>query len=142
MDRSTFVNSPRMKNTSRTAVVIAVAGVVGSALLVPAANASAPRGVKSSGACSATSSWKLAAKPDNGKIDVEFEVDGHRSGQVWTLTIKDNGVRVFHGTRTTAGASGSITVSRRIANRAGADHLVGIAHYPATGESCRGSVTL
>jgi hypothetical protein len=136
------MNSARIKTLGRGATVVAVAGVVGSAFLVPAANAAAPRGVKSSGSCTATSSWKLAAKPDNGKIDVEFEVDGHRVGQVWNLTIKDNGMRVFHGTRTTSGPSGSISVSRLIANQTGSDHLVGIATYPATGESCRGSVTL
>ena len=116
------------------------------ALAVPSAQAQGSSGgsgdVRTSGSCSASTDWKLKAKPDNGRIEVEFEVDSNVSGQTWAVTLTDNGARVFAGTRMTAGPSGSFTVQRRIANRAGADSLVATAMNSATGETCRGGLTL
>jgi hypothetical protein len=37
--------------------------------------------VRSSGDCSATSTWKLKTKADDGRLEVEFEVDSNRVGQ-------------------------------------------------------------
>ena len=37
------------------------------------------------GDCSSSADWKLKAKPDDGHIEVEFEVDTNRSGRRWTL---------------------------------------------------------
>ena len=113
------------------------------ALAVPSAQAQGGGGdVRTSGSCSASTDWKLKAKPDNGRIEVEFELDSNVSGQTWAVTLTDNGARVFAGTRMTAGPSGSFTVQRRIANRAGADSLVATAMNSATGETCRGGLTL
>ena len=130
-----------MNSLSTKLAVVGVVGLVGVGLVVPAASASAPRIVRSHGSCSATATWKLKAKADSGKIDVEFQVDSNAAGQTWKVRLKDNGVRVFRGTRLTDGPSGSLDVSRLIANRPGSDHLVGIARYPATGEVCRGSLS-
>ena len=112
------------------------------ALAVPSAQAQGGGDVRTSGSCSASTDWKLKAKPDNGRIEVEFELDSNVSGQTWAVTLTDNGARVFAGTRMTAGPSGSFTVHGRIANRAGADSLVATAMNSATGETCRGGLTL
>ena len=112
------------------------------ALAVPSAQAQGGGDVRTSGSCSASTDWKLKAKPDNGRIEVEFELDSNVSGQTWAVTLTDNGARVFAGTRMTAGPSGSFTVQRRIANRAGADSLVATAMNSATGETCRGGLKL
>jgi len=129
-----------MSNLSTKLAVVGVVGLVGVGLVAPAASASTPRIVRSHGACSANATWKMKAKADSGKIDVEFQVDSNAAGQTWKVKVKDNGVRVIRGTRLTDGPSGSLDVSKLVANRSGTDHLVGIARYPATGEVCRGTL--
>jgi hypothetical protein len=93
------------------------------------------------GACSARSDWKLKLSPENGRIEVQFEVDSNVRGQNWGVRIWKNGNRIFRGTRTTAGASGSFTVRVVTSNPPGSDHFVAAARNPATGETCRGSAT-
>lgn len=92
--------------------------------------------VTSAGTCSARSQSKLKLSHDDRVIDTDFEVDSNRVGQVWSVTINDNGVRVFTGSRTTTAPSGSFTVARRIADRAGVDKIVASAKNAATGETC------
>ena len=109
---------------------------------VTAAPAASAKGleVRSAGSCSIASTWKLKAKADNGRIQVEYEVDSNRVGQTWAVRILDNGVRVAAGTATTVAPSGSFTFSRIIPNVAGTDTIVGVATKAATGETCRGRV--
>jgi hypothetical protein len=75
------------------------------------------------GACTAASTWKLKASPDNGRIEVEFEVDSNIVGQKWSVTLKDNGSKVWSGTATTKAPSGSFEVNKLISNKAGADKI-------------------
>jgi hypothetical protein len=98
------------------------------------------RGKRASGSC-ATGVWNLKAKPDDGRLEVEFEIDTNRNGQAWRVRIFDNGHRVFAGTRTTHAPSGSFDVEKRIANRAGRDHIVAKATRVSTGRTCTGSLT-
>ncbi|MEP6798283.1 MAG: hypothetical protein ABI890_09055, partial [Lapillicoccus sp.] len=88
------------------------------------------------------SDWKLKAKPDNGRLQVEFQVDSNVVGQTWSVTLGDNGARVFSGTRMTVAPSGSFTVAKKIANRAGADRIVAKAMNAASGETCTGMVVI
>ena len=98
--------------------------------------------VRSSGSCSAGSSWKAKAKPDDGRIQLEIEVDSNRVGQTWTVGITDNANAIFTGNRVTTAPSGSFSVELRSANRAGTDHFVGVARNVATGETCTARVQL
>lgn len=98
--------------------------------------------VRSNGGCGGAALWKLKAKPDNGRIQIEAEVDSNHSGQVWVWTIKDNGSLAAKGSSTTRGASGSFTVNRRTSNKAGTDKIVFRAERRATGAVCRGTVSL
>ncbi len=77
---------------------------------------------------------------DDGRIEVEFEVDQNVVGQTWQVVITDNGTRVVKTTATTTAPSGSFDVERRTANLAGTDRFVAKATNPATGETCRGVV--
>jgi hypothetical protein len=97
--------------------------------------------VRDSGSCSAASAtWKLKAKPDSGIVEVEFEVDSNVAGQTWTVRLRDNGTRVFAGSRTTSGPSGSFTVHKRVTDAAGSDVIKARAVH---GEDvCRGTVTV
>ena len=81
--------------------------VVASLLMVaPAAHAGGRRRTVTSvthGSCCGQSDWKLKVKPDNGRIELEFEVDSNVNGQSWNVRIKQNGVRIFSGSRVDAG---------------------------------------
>jgi hypothetical protein len=123
-----------------------LAGLVAATILAvtPAAFASSGKGssVQKSGTCTANSTWKLKAKPDNGRLEVEFEVDENVSGDTWNVSLRDNGMVFFKGTRVTQPPSGSFTVHRRTANQAGADLIVGRAKNQRTGEVCRGAISI
>jgi len=71
--------------------------------------------------------WKLKLSPENGKIEVEFEVDQNRNGQTWSVVMKLNG-RVFsRGKATTRAPSGSFEVRKLAPNGAGSDTIVAVA---------------
>lgn len=126
----------------RSLAVLAVAGL-STALAVtgtPVANAASDATVRT-GRCSGSAHWKLAVKPDNGRLQVEYEVDSNTAGQRWRVGIRDNGLLVARTTATTAGRSGSFSVERRIANRPGSDHIVARARHLAGGQVCVARLT-
>ncbi|MCU0284290.1 MAG: hypothetical protein MUD13_10415 [Candidatus Nanopelagicales bacterium] len=92
------------------------------------------------GSCSASTDWKLKAKPDDGRLEVEFEVDSNRVGQRWTWTIRHDGRTVASGRRVTKAPSGSFSVERRIVDAPGRHTVSATARNPRTGETCRASV--
>jgi hypothetical protein len=98
-------------------------------------------GVRTHGGCGGPAVWKMKAKPSNGKIEVEAEVDSNHVGQVWDWTLKHDGTSAAKGSSTTHGASGSFTVARRLSNNAGKDHFVFRAERRATGAVCRGTIS-
>ena len=125
----------------------ALAGLALTALLAPLAavapaHASGGGGVRNSGGCSKNAHWSLKAKRDSGRIEVEGEVDSNHAGQVWHWVIRHNGSTSAKGSAKTGGRSGSFTVERRMANLAGTDHFTFRAERSATGEVCRGRVSL
>ncbi|HUR76253.1 MAG TPA: hypothetical protein VMZ00_18355 [Sporichthya sp.] len=79
--------------------------------------------VRASGNCSGSADWKLKAKHDDGRIEVELEVDSNRAGQRWSWKLTDNGTKVASGQKTTAGRSGSFSIERRIGDRSGTDTI-------------------
>lgn len=94
------------------------------------------------GDCSGSANWKLKGGLDDGRIKVEFEVDSNRIGQTWRVRLKDNGEVFFRGLRTTLAPSGSFTVEKRTANRAGTDKIVGFARNVNSGQTCRGVIRI
>jgi hypothetical protein len=94
------------------------------------------------GNCSGRADWKLKAKARDGGYEVEFEVDSNRRGQVWRYSLRQNGLVLSHGTRTTQLPSGSFSVERRAPNTSGADTFVGTATNVRTGQTCRGTLTV
>jgi len=121
---------------------IALALATSLALAVPAGVATAgDRDVIREGSCSTSSDWKLKLSPEDGRIEVEFEVDQNASGDRWRVKIRHDGDRVFRGTRTTGGASGSFEVRIVEDDQAGADTFRARARNLSTDEVCRGSAT-
>jgi hypothetical protein len=125
----------------------ALAGLAATALLVPLgtitpAHASGGGGVRNSGSCSGPSHWQLKAKKDSGRIEVEAEIHGRATGQTWHWVIKHNGSPSAKGKSKTHGPSHSFSVSRLMTNLGGKDHFSLRAVRSATGEVCRGTVSL
>jgi hypothetical protein len=125
----------------RASIGLLTTGVMATAVLA-AAPAIAAKGsdVVRTGNCSMGSDWKLKVGADDGRLEVEFEVDQNRNGQAWNVTLKDNGSVFFAGQRTTKAPSGSFSVTRFTSNAAGTDMIVGKAMNPKTGETCRGTL--
>ena len=109
-----------------------------AAAMVATAPAASARTVaaQASGRCSMGSHWTMKAKPDNGRMELELEVDSNRNGQRWTVRITDNRSLIFAGTKVTVAPSGSFEVRRLTANQVGIDHFVGVARNPRTHEVC------
>ncbi len=131
-------------NTIRTLTTTFAIGtlVATSMALAPAASAKGSDGVRASGSCSAGATSKIKAKHDDGRIEVEFEVDSNKVGQTWAVRIKDDGDRVFSGHRVTKAPSGSFSVEKRVPNRAGTDSFVAVAKNTKSGEKCTARVSL
>ncbi len=90
------------------------------------------------GGCSGSADWKLKVKTDDGRLEVEGEVDSNVAGQQWRWTIRHNGSVSDRGTATTTARSGSFEVERRIVDLAGTDAVVFRA--VRDGQVCRGVV--
>ena len=90
------------------------------------------------GDCTARSDWKLKLSPENGRIEVEFEVDQNRNGHKWNIRMKRNGNLFWRGARRTQPPSGSFEVRKLTRNGAGAEKIVVRARNVRTGEVCRG----
>ena len=90
------------------------------------------------GPCTDGARWKLKVKTDDGRLEVEGEVDTNAAGQTWDWKITDNGAVAAKGTATTGGRSGSFEVERKITNQAGTDTVT----FRATraGQRCVGTI--
>jgi hypothetical protein len=110
----------------RKGIRFGLAGLLTAGLLTagmsaaPAAFAGGGGEVIKEGPCSASSTWKLKAKPDNGRIEVEFEVDQNRNGVPWNVTLRRNGSLVASATRITHAPSGSFSFRRVSSGATGA----------------------
>jgi len=128
----------------RTALA-GLAGLAVAALTLPVglmAPATASHGgdaVRTAGGCSGSAHWKLKAKQDDGRLEVEGEIDSHVSGQVWRWRFKHNGSLSAKGSKTTAGRSSSFEVQRRMADLAGTDRFVFRATHGS--QVCRGTIS-
>jgi hypothetical protein len=122
--------------------VLAPAAVAMTAILVAgAAPAMAKDGrVTSSGSCSSAGAWKLKASPEDGRIELEGEVDTNRNGQAWHWVISHNGSQAASGHTTTRAPSGSFEVRRVLSNRRGTDTFVFQARRTGTQQVCRGVI--
>ncbi|NUR08784.1 MAG: hypothetical protein HOQ22_07740 [Nocardioidaceae bacterium] len=127
-----------MRTSKRTAAAVLASGVALASLSMVTAPAEAKgREVTRVGSCSGAAHTELKVKTDNGRLEVEGEVDSNRNGQTWRWRIRHDGAVAARGTRQTHAPSGSFSVSRRIANHAGQDHVVFRARNVGSGQVCR-----
>jgi len=133
---------PRTRLLIATAAITAglTAPIVATATPAFASGDGGGSGVSSSGACTNGGHFKLKAKHDDGKIEMEYQVDTNRAGQVWAVRITDNGAVVVSRHVTTSGSSGSFTIRKVIANQPGPDKIH--AHATFKNHTCGGTVKL
>ena len=131
-------------NTVRTSIATLALVTVG--LVGTGTSASADDGggsgdddrVIMTGSCSGSADWKLKVKTDDGRLEVEGEIDSNVAGQQWRWTLRHNGSVSDRGTGTTTARSGSFEVERTIVDLAGTDAVVFRA--VRDGQVCRGVV--
>jgi hypothetical protein len=120
------------------ALLLAAAGALAPAAFARHGGSDAKR---VAGHCTGRSTSFLKVKPDNGRLDTEFEVDQNRNGVRWKVTLRRNG-RLATSTRaTTQAPSGSFSVERRLGNAAGTDRIAARATSPS-GEVCTASLSI
>ena len=120
---------------------LVLAGVLATGALAVAPASANEDDIIKRGSCSGNSDWKLKLSPENGKIEVEFEVDQNKNGKEWRVVLKKDGERFFRGIRTTKAPSGSFEVEKVTGNGQGNEVIVGKATNLNSGETCRGEAT-
>ena len=120
------------RNPLAAALVLAVAIPVLSAAPAQASGDE----VRRTGTCTGRAEVKIKAKHDDGRIELEAEVDSNRNGQVWRWSIRHNGDLSFVGRAVTRAPSGSFEVERRALNVSGLDAFKFRARHRPTGQVC------
>jgi hypothetical protein len=110
--------------------------VLAAVALVAAPVGNAKRGdVRVAGTCTASSTSKIKLSEEDGRIEVEFEVDQNRNGVRWNVALFQNGKRIARLSRVTRPPSGSFEARVVAPNRAGTDSFRARATSPS-GEVC------
>ena len=118
-------------------LALALAALVGGLTATPALAGSAKDGdLRVAGECTRASTSKLKLSRENGRIEVEFEVDQNRVGVRWTVTLRRNGSIARRVTRVTNAPSGSFELRAVTPDGPGADTFRAEAVSPS-GERCR-----
>jgi hypothetical protein len=78
---------------------------------------------------------KIKLSPENGRLEVEGEVDQNRNGVRWTWSMRRGTRVVRRGRALTRRPSGSFEVRRLVANRPGAD-TIRFRARSSSGEVC------
>jgi hypothetical protein len=112
-----------IKNIAAIAATSVCLAPVALALDAGPANARGGDDVVRRGSCTAGATWKVKVKTDDGRLEVEGEIDSNRTGQRWAWSLRHNGSVSARGTARTAGASGSFSVERQVVDLAGTDRI-------------------
>lgn len=95
------------------------------AIMAPGQSAAATHaddhGARLEGDCARGVSWRMEAKPDDGRIEVKVEIQTRRSGRRWSWVLKHNGSLSARGVSRTRGSNGSFEVERLAIDVSGTD---------------------
>jgi hypothetical protein len=118
---------------ARVIPLAAVLTISGAVLAVaPVASAKNGDGVRVSGVCMHKSTSNLKLSGEDGKVEVEFQVDQNRNGVPWKVSLRRNGSIVTSTTATTRSPSGSFSLRRVIPGA----HGTFVAIATRSGETC------
>ncbi len=126
--------SPRLITLILTLAISAAALTI-----APLASAKGGPRVRVNGVCTQSSTAKLKLSREDGRIEVEFEVDQNRNGVPWKVTLRRNGSRVASAIARTRAPSGSFSLRRVIS---GAQGTVAAVATRASGERCTAQATI
>lgn len=121
-----------MSTIRRSVAALTLAGLTAAPLAVlTAAPASA---VEREGRCDGAE-FQLEVERDNGRFDVDADIDDATPGSKWRVILKHEG-RNFYNVQRTADSDGDISVDRTRPNTRGADTFVMKINKVGTGGSC------
>jgi hypothetical protein len=103
-----------------TVLIVVAVSAIAAAALAPAGLAK-DGDVLVRGSCTGASTSKLKLSDEDGRIEVEFEVDQNRNGVRWNVTIFRGSSHIARMTRVTRPPSGSFEARIVAANRPGRD---------------------
>ena len=115
--------------------LLLVAALALVALALPLAGQAKDGDVRAVKRCTGASTAKLKLSEEDGRIEVEGEVDQNRNGVAWQWQLRVGGALVARGTGRTRAPSGSFSVRRLVADGPSAEAVVFRASR--AGESCR-----
>ena len=123
--------------TAAIAALLAVSALgLASAALAGDGGGGGDDDVRVSGRCTGSATSELELSPEDGRIEVEFEVDQNRAGVRWQIVLRRQGRVFFTGSRVTRGPSGSFELRRVTADGPGIDVIRARATSPS-GQVCR-----
>ena len=132
-----------MKSSGMRAVL--AASMLGAAMAIvslPGATLAKDGDIIRTGSCTGGADWKLKLSPEDGKIEVEFEVDQNQNGKTWNVRLKRDGDLVCEGParrrKPRADRSRSAASS---SDGPGADHVKARAKQLSNGQVCVGTAT-
>ena len=129
-----------MRTNAHAARLFPLVLAVFVALVVLAPAAAKDGDVLVRGTCTGPSSSKLKLSEEDGRIEVEFEVDQNRNGVRWSVVLRRPSFVVARAVAVTRGPSGSFELRRVVADLAGSDRITARATR-ASGEVCRATAT-
>lgn len=128
----------RRSITATTGAALAALTLAGTAPAALAGDGDVERRAR----CSMGSLVTLDLSPEDGRVEIEIEVDENRAGSRWSVVANRNGRRVLSRTAVTRPPSGSFGV-RRVVSRGGPrTRVVAVARRASTGEVCRVAAVL
>lgn len=92
------------------------------------------------GQCANGIKTKLKASPENGQIEVEYELDNAAPGELWQVILRKNG-RVILRTRKRTNGVGDLEVRKVTPNGSGADRIDAVAKRSGGGTTCNLSLS-
>jgi hypothetical protein len=118
----------RSRNTLTRSLVVAL--TTSTAVLAVAAAPAEGKGddVVRRGSCTGASHWRVTVGSEDGRLEVEGEIDG-RAGHTWTWRIMHDGSVSAKGTRVTRRPSGSDTIVLRVRDTRTGERCVGTARF-------------
>jgi hypothetical protein len=134
METPTMHRRTSLRIAAPLIATLALTALVGSA---PVAGAD----VEKERDCSARSDWELSLERDDGRIEFDLDIDTPRSGQRWSIVIKQNDKVFFQNTRRTVD-DGDIEIDRDRPDRRGTDRFWFRAVNRVTGEVCKGRISI
>jgi len=87
------------------------------------------------GQCANGIKTKLKASPENGQIEVEYELDDAPPGELWQVILRKNGKVILRTSKRTNGV-GDLEVRKVTPNGSGSDRIEASARRSGGGAAC------